>query len=201
MSDQFQKEVGAVNEESTRAVRPAGQAPGIAAKGMIFPGIARASSSLSTRPRTGSWRAFARHFFEMLAAMVVGMAVLGGAVSLVFWLLGQGDLLNPVPVRTILMATDMSIGMGLWMRHRGHAWSRVAEMSAAMYAPFLVLLGPYSAGLIGPGPVMGGGHLLMLVSMLAAMLPRYAEYSHDHRAHSPAIADHHVDLNPEGVSA
>ncbi len=74
-------------------------------------------------------------------------------------------------------------------------------MSAAMYAPFLVLLAPYSAGLIGQGPVMGGGHLLMLVSMLAAMLPRYAEYSHDHKAHSPAATGHGVyHGKPEVVS-
>ncbi len=158
------------------------------------------SDQIQKQIRTGSRGAFARHFFEMVAAMVAGMAVLGGGVSLIFWLLGQGDLLNPIPVRTILMATDMSIGMGLWMRHRGHSWSRIAEMSAAMYAPFLVLLAPYSAGLIGQGPVMGGGHLLMLVFMLAAMLPRYAEYSHDHKAHSAASAGHGVQPNPEAVS-
>lgn len=151
---------------------------------------------------TGSWSAFARHFVEMIAAMVVGMAVLGGLVSLVLWLLGQGDLLDPVPARAIAMATNMSVGMGLWMRHRGHGWSRIAEMSAAMYAPFLVLLAPYEAGLIAQGPVMGGGHLLMLLFMLAVMLPRYAEYSQDHRAHSAAAADHRVHhQKPEVVSA
>ncbi len=158
------------------------------------------SDRFQNEVKTGSRGAFARHFLEMLAAMMVGMAVLGGGVSLVFWLLGQGDLLNPIPVRTILMATDMSVSMGLWMRHRGHRWSRIAEMSAAMYAPFLVLLAPYSAGLIGQGPVMGGGHLLMLVFMLAVMLPRYAEYSHDHEAHSAAIAGHGVHPKPVVVS-
>ncbi len=141
------------------------------------------SSRRESHHTRGSWRNFARHYFEMVAAMVVGMAALGGVASLALWLLGQADVFDYLPVRTLVMATNMSVGMGLWMRHQGHTWSRIVEMSAAMYAPFLALLGPYATGLVGRGALMGGGHLLMLVAMLLVMLPRYEEYAQDHSAH------------------
>ncbi len=161
-----------------------------------------AHSSPDTRRHPGgSRRNFARHYIEMVAAMVVGMVALGGLVSLVLWLLGRGDVMGYLPVRTLVMATNMSVGMGLWMRHRGHAWSRIAEMSAAMYAPFLVLLAPYAAGKIGAGPVMGAGHLLMLTAMLAVMLPRYNEYSQDHGAHCPSAAGQHPELHHQDEPA
>ena len=49
------------------------------------------------------------------------------------------------------MATNMAVGMGAWMRFRGHSWRGIAEMSASMYVPFAVLLVPFWAGAIGAG--------------------------------------------------
>jgi hypothetical protein len=40
------------------------------------------------------------------------------------------------------MATNMTIAMSAWMRYRGHRWAATAEMAAAMYLPFIVLLFP-----------------------------------------------------------
>jgi hypothetical protein len=78
------------------------------------------------------------------------------------------------------MATDMAVGMAVWMSVRGHPWRGIAEISAAMYAPFLVLLIPYRWGAISAGVVMNGGHVLMLLSMLVVMLRRRDEYTRGH---------------------
>jgi hypothetical protein len=127
---------------------------------------------------------FVRHFFEMLVAMVIGMIVLGGLVSAVFALLGHGNLFHYAALRALLMATYMTIGMSVWMRYRGHSWSRIGEMAVAMFAPFLVLLVPFWAGLISGGVLLVGGHVLMLPCMVGAMLYRHEDYSQDHNRHA-----------------
>jgi hypothetical protein len=69
----------------------------------------------------------------------------------------------------------MTIGMAALMAVRRHAWPGIVEMSAAMYAPFIILFVPYWAGLITSGGLFLIGHLLMLPAMLLAMLHRGAE--------------------------
>jgi hypothetical protein len=143
----------------------------------------------TSSPNTSS-RRFVRHFLEMVAAMVVGMVVLGGTIRLIFAVLGYSysDVVDETEVRALVMATNMVIGMSLWMRHRGHGWASIAEMAAAMYLPFIVLFIPYWAGLLSRGGVLGLGHILMLAAMLVAMLHRRDEYGRDHRAYTPAQA-------------
>ncbi|MCE7006642.1 hypothetical protein LWC34_27995 [Kibdelosporangium philippinense] len=117
-------------------------------------------------------RRFARHYVEMLAAMVAGMLLFG-------------PLWPSVPgpdVQALVMATNMTLGMGIWMRIRDHSWRAIAEMGAAMYVPFLLLLGPFWLGLLSADVLMIGGHVLMLPFMLGLMLLRRDEYSH-HRNH------------------
>jgi hypothetical protein len=80
------------------------------------------------------------------------------------------------------MATGMVVTMSVWMWHRGHGAAAIAEMAAAMYMPYLVLLVPWWLGLVGSGAVMMGGHLLMLPAMVLAMWHRAAEYT-AHRPH------------------
>jgi hypothetical protein len=118
-------------------------------------------------------RHFVRHYFEMVVAMFAGMFALGPLEHLV-WpaLTGRHD------VGVLVMATNMAIGMGAWMRFRGHSWRGIAEMSASMYVPFAVLLMPYWAGAIGAEALMTWGHVLMFPAMAAVMLLRPAEYSH-----------------------
>ncbi len=170
------------------------------AAGLVATAISRTTLTLSRQPEAnsaatahirnrGSRAAFARHFFEMFVAMVLGMGIGGAADSLLFALLGLGDFGKYVAVLAVLMSTNMAIGMAVWMRNRGHSWARIGEMAAAMYVPFLGLLGPYWAGVVGRGAVMGGGHMLMLLLMLGAMLLRYGEYSQDHKAHSRHTPD------------
>jgi hypothetical protein len=114
-----------------------------------------------------------RHYLEMVVAMVVGMVVLGPV-----WQLVWPGLSGHVAADALVMATDMAIGMGGWMRFRGHSWSAIGVMSAAMYLPFLVLLVPFAAGAVTGGTVMTAGHLLMLPAMALAMTWRRHEYLH-----------------------
>jgi hypothetical protein len=118
-------------------------------------------------------RHFVRHYVEMVVAMLVGMMVLGPVEDLVW-----PGLTARADVGVMVMATNMAIGMGAWMRFRGHSWRGVAEMSASMYVPFLVLLVPFWAGAIGEHAMMMWGHVLMLPAMAAVMLLRPDEYAH-----------------------
>jgi hypothetical protein len=135
------------------------------------------------RPET-SWRNFSWHLVEMVVAMLVGMAVLGAAVSGIFALLGHSNILHYAGLRALLMTGYMTAGMFLWMRHRRHGWASVSEMAGAMVVPHVVLIGPYWAGLISRGALVGGMHALMLPCMVVVMLRRREEYSQDHRRHS-----------------
>ena len=130
------------------------------------------TSSTESSPARKNLR-FALHYVEMVIAMFVGMMALGPLWS---W---AWPGLSDLPVAdTLVMATNMTIGMAAWMLIRRHRWQLIAEMSAAMYLPFLVLLVPYAFGAISADAVMMGGHMLMFLTMLGAMLWRHHEYRH-----------------------
>jgi hypothetical protein len=122
----------------------------------------------------------------MIVAMLAGMALLGGVVSLTFALLGHSNLLHYAGLRALLMAGYMTVGMSLWMRHRHHGWASIGEMAGAMLVPYAVLIGPFWAGLLSVGALLGAMHVLMLPCMVVAMLHRRDEYSQHHRGHSPS---------------
>ncbi|MGH3347781.1 MAG: hypothetical protein ACRDO4_12440 [Nocardioides sp.] len=136
-----------------------------------------------TTIQAGSWGRFARHFVEMIVAMLVGMAVLYPVWSLVTGGLAEGHPLRGVVAETLAMAATMSIGMAAWMRFHRHPWAPVLEMSAAMFAGFVVLYPAYWMGALSASDVMMVGHVLMIGFMLVAMLLRRDEYAADHRAH------------------
>lgn len=123
----------------------------------------------AVRPRA-KWR-FARHALEMFVAMLVGMIVLGP-----IWSLAWPGLDGNPTAGVLVMATNMSIGMAVWMRIRGHGAASIAEMCAAMYLPFLVLLPFHWAGWMSETALTTAGHVLMIPAMLAAMLRRRREY-------------------------
>lgn len=116
---------------------------------------------------------FAGHFVEMIIAMLVGMFALGP-----LWSIAVPGLSAYPDLEALVMATNMSIGMALWMRIRRHSWARIAEMSTAMYAPYLVMLVPYWLAAVSGHAVMMAGHVLMIPAMLAVMLWRRNDYSH-----------------------
>jgi flagellar biosynthetic protein FliP len=125
---------------------------------------------------------FLRHYVEMIIAMAVGMLALGMARA---GLLGLLDVELSSTTRpelaALLMAFDMSVGMVVWMRYRGHGWAGTLEMVAVMFAP-VVLLAPFTlAGLMSGHALMMVTHIAMLPLMLAVMLRRRAEYAHGHK--------------------
>jgi flagellar biosynthetic protein FliP len=110
----------------------------------------------------------------MVVAMLVGMVALGPLEALVW-----PHLNDRHDVMVIVMATNMAIAMSGWMWFRRHSRIAIAEMAAAMYLPFLVLLVPFWAGAISGSAVTTWGHLLMLVAMAVPMVWwRRAEYVH-----------------------
>jgi deazaflavin-dependent oxidoreductase (nitroreductase family) len=119
------------------------------------------------------------------------MAIFGAAVSAVFALLGHGNLLHYAALRGFSMTIYMVVGMGLWMRHRGHGWASVTEMSAAMMVPYLLLVGPFTAGILAKGTFLGAMHVLMLPCMYVAMIHRREEYEQGHPGHGSEVHSTH----------
>ncbi|MEV6848602.1 DJ-1/PfpI family protein [Actinoplanes sp. NPDC051411] len=134
-------------------------------------------NSGTRRERIRGLLRFSVHFLQMVVAMAAGMLVLAPV-----WRLILPTSAERADVLAITMATDMSIGMAVWMRVRRHGWASILEMSAAMFVPFLVLLVPYWTGAAFASTVMVGGHLLMVPAMVLAMLRRRAEYTHARHA-------------------
>lgn len=124
---------------------------------------------------SGSVRRFVRHYLEMVVAMVAGMLVIDPVLDLVV-----GSASHRVEVDSLVMATSMAIAMAAWMRFRRHGVAPIVEMSLAMYAGFVVLFPLLWSGWLDAAGVMTGGHILMLLFMLAAMLARRGEYARPH---------------------
>jgi hypothetical protein len=132
-------------------------------------------------------RHFARHYVEMLVAMVLGMVVLGTPASLALGAAGMSmsELHNDFPALMLFgMAVTMTVPMVAWMRYRGHGWPASAEMSASMFVPAFATIALLWGGLLEDiGALMLIEHVAMLPAMLVAMLLRREEYSgasHDH---------------------
>lgn len=123
---------------------------------------------------------FSWHFVQMVVAMTVGMAVLAAKWPPVFAKLGWPDALQRPEVAVLVVATDMAIGMALWMWWKRHGWASIAEMTLAMYVPFVALFPGLWLGILSGDALMIGGHVLMVPAMLAAMWWRRDEYARPH---------------------
>ena len=130
--------------------------------------------------RSGSKRAFARHFGEMLIAMFLGMGVLGGLAELALALTGSSGSALPGGAQVVLMGMYMTVPMVLWMRYRGHAAARNVEMAMSMMVPTVAAAALAFAGAAGTGAALGVQHVVMIPAMLGVMLWRYEEYAHPH---------------------
>jgi hypothetical protein len=122
----------------------------------------------------------------MVLAMMVGMVVLGMAAAVILAALGHaGFLADHAGLRSFVMVVNVSIGMAVWMRYRGHGWTPIGEMVRAMCLPWALLIGPYLGSAISAGALLIRMHVLMVPAMIAAMLHRRDEYAH-HRPGHPA---------------
>ena len=120
-------------------------------------------------------RPFARHYLEMVVAMVAGMVVLAPLAHGLAALAGTGVPDGP-EATALLMAAEMAAGMTVWMRHRGHGWPATLEMSGAMFVPPLALFPLLWAGAIDGDTLMVLDHVAMLPLMALVMVRRRAEY-------------------------
>jgi hypothetical protein len=134
-------------------------------------------------PETGhraraAW-SFARHYLEMVLAMLAGMAALGLSRLVV-------DGPGPAALRLVEMSAWMTVPMVAWMRFRGHHWRPCAEMAAAMALPTAGVLALLATGAATDfGMLMMIEHTAMFPAMLVAMALRPGEYTGHHR-HAPA---------------
>jgi hypothetical protein len=123
----------------------------------------------------GRWH-FLRHYLEMVAAMLVGMAVIGAAVRGVLALAGLEFPTQHPELTSLEMALDMSVAMVVWMRHRGHGWAATLEMAGAMFAPAVALFPLLWLGVIAGESLLVLEHMAMLPLMYLVMLRRRSEY-------------------------
>ena len=122
----------------------------------------------------GVWP-FARHYLEMVAAMVAGMVVLGSLAHGVAALAGT-EVPDGTEATALLMAAEMAAGMTVWMRRRGHGWPATLEMSGAMFVPLLALFPLLWAGALDDGSLMVADHVAMFPLMALVMVRRRTEY-------------------------
>ncbi|MEU8179559.1 DUF6010 family protein [Micromonospora sp. NPDC049044] len=128
------------------------------------------------------------HLAEMALAMVVGMVLLGPLWDVAGTLLGLTGTLGRPDVAALVMATNMTVGMTVWMRYRAHHWRGVVEMAAAMYVPFLLVLAPFWAGRLDADALMLGGHLLMVPAMVLVAVRHRHETPVAVRRHPVVVA-------------
>jgi hypothetical protein len=121
-------------------------------------------------------RHFIRHYLEMVIAMFVGMAVLGGALQGILALAGWEFPSQFPELASLVMALEMSIGMVVWMRYRGHSWVSTLEMAGAMFVPAIVLFPLLWLGFISGDSLLAIEHVAMLPLMYLVMLLRRSEY-------------------------
>jgi len=136
-----------------------------------------------------STRTFILHYAEMVAAMFLGMAVLGLPAGVALDAVGpsMSDLNRDAPALSLLlMAVTMTVPMVAWMRYRGHGRQASAEMAASMFIPAFGVIALLSSGLVDDfDTLMAIEHSVMFPSMLVAMLLRRDEYSHGHARVAP----------------
>jgi hypothetical protein len=119
-------------------------------------------------------RTFIRHYLEMVAAMFIGMGVLGTPL-----LMAVSD--DAHALQLAIMGVTMTVPMVAWMRYRGHGWAPCNEMAAAMLIPTAGVIALQLGGLVEDnGTLMALEHAVMLPAMLVAMLLRREEYTTHH---------------------
>ncbi|MCO1595013.1 hypothetical protein M8C17_07530 [Micromonospora sp. RHAY321] len=139
-------------------------------------------------PSAGGGRRLLRHLAEMALAMVAGMLLLAPLWDAVGAALGFSGPLDRPDVAALVMATNMTVGMTVWMRYRAHRWGAVGEMAAAMYVPFLLLLVPFWADLLDGDALLLGGHLLMVPAMVLVAVRHRHEAPASVRRHPAVVA-------------
>ncbi len=120
---------------------------------------------------------FWKHFWQMLAAMAVGMMATAALFLTVVGLATWGEVTTQYPTQALLaMAVGMTVPMVAWMEHRHMGRRNSFEMAAAMVLPavpflLLVWLGVTESALCGPYCAS------TVAAMLGLMIYRRDEYA------------------------
>jgi hypothetical protein len=153
-------------------------------------------STRSSSPETPSIRRFARHYLEMVVAMMLGMVILGLPAVGVLELFGSslGELESAAPaVYLVGMAVTMTVPMVAWMRYRGHGWRPSLEMAGAMFVPAVATVGLLAVGLVtGFDTLLAIEHVAMFPLMLLVMALRWQEFALPHPPHATLGSDPHA---------
>src|SRR4051812_17796326 len=140
--------------------------------------------------KTKTYR-FAAHYAEMVAAMIIGMIVLGLPVEGALRAIGSSwsQLGDDAPALMLAaMCFTMTVPMVAWMRYRGHSWRPCAEMAASMIVPTIAVVALLATGAVeGIGALLTLEHGAMLPAMLMVMLLRVDEYAGCHHE-APEVA-------------
>jgi hypothetical protein len=137
--------------------------------------------SAGHRRMPGHQRRFARHFGEMMLAMVLGMVVLGSAIELALGVAGESLEDASAPLMASVMAFTMTVPMVAWMHYRHRMpVGRSIEMTASMVIPTIVAIALYGLAAISSETVLIVQHAVMVPAMLAVMLWKYDAYAHSH---------------------
>jgi flagellar biosynthetic protein FliP len=141
------------------------------------------STTSNTTDSPSAWR-FIRHYLEMVAAMLLGMVILGLPIVGLLELFGSGlgEAEESAPAAYLLvMAATMTAPMVAWMRHRGHGWTPCLEMAGAMFVPAFAAVGLLASGALTDfHALMMIEHVAMFPLMLLVMLARWQEYALPH---------------------
>jgi hypothetical protein len=129
----------------------------------------------SSRGHIGGNSGFARHLFEMVAAMMVGMVASAAIFLTAVGMTADMAMRRHAVLFVVMQAVGMTATMTAWMRHRGHAWRGSSEMAAAMIVPALPLIGLRLAGAIS-GPICGTYCAFTFVAMVVVMFYRRHDY-------------------------
>jgi flagellar biosynthetic protein FliP len=120
---------------------------------------------------------FWRHFWEMLAAMAVGMIATGAIFISIVGVKTWDEVTTQYPSQALLaMAAGMTIPMVGWMLYRGMGRRNSFEMAAAMVLPVIPFLLLVWFG-ITTSAQCGAYCATTVVAMLALMRYRKSEYS------------------------
>lgn len=105
---------------------------------------------IQSRSRVREGLMFLRHFVEMCVAMCVGGGILNAVIFVAGpALMGYPDLRDETPVLALLVSALIYLApMVAWMRFRGMAWRPILEMSGAVIAFAVVLVGLAAFGAI-----------------------------------------------------
>jgi hypothetical protein len=120
---------------------------------------------------------FWRHFFEMLAAMAVGMAVTIAIFLSIVGLKTWDEITSVYPTQALVaMAVGMTVPMVAWMLYRGMGWRNSYEMAVAMVLPAIPFLCLVWFN-VTESAACGAYCAFTVVAMLALMRYRKSEYS------------------------